>query len=187
MMMSLLALLPVCLSAPLPANLPTPLTYSTCEGCEEPMAVVLAGVFDTPAAAQAATARLPGTLPPGYPFSAHTEELPIASDRAGIAVVAGFFPDTAAADAWRAASGLATQTTTAPLDGVAHRERLEAQYADRELTPIPHLISFQLHHSGGSAVYAADVVRSEWQRGSHCQRERSPSVSWRTGQSWRVG
>lgn len=88
--------------------------YDTCGGCNTPTHVLLAALVDTPAAAESVVAALPETSRrPGYPMVLHTDELGLADERSGIAIVVGLFDDAEAANAWAVHDG--GRATVVPL------------------------------------------------------------------------
>lgn len=83
-----------------------------CAACKEPKVVATAGVFaNAKEAENALRALAEGSLPLGYPWVVHTDELGLAdATHRGIAVVTGLFASYEDANAWRTANTLTPAT-----------------------------------------------------------------------------
>lgn len=92
--------------------------YDTCGQCDAPTHAVVAGIVDTPVAAEAAIAAL-SRVPsdPGYPLVVHTDELGLVDTQRGVAIVLGLFADGDAASAWLVHAG--TSARVVALEGQA--------------------------------------------------------------------
>ncbi len=76
-------------------------TYSSCQQCPTPTAVVVAGIDADVAVAQNRLRRRVDGLAPGYPFAAHSDELGLRGTSAsGIATVLGLFETEDGARRW---------------------------------------------------------------------------------------
>lgn len=154
---------------PLPDVLPAAVmvTFSSFHGTDyrgfpAAGAAVVAGPFATLAEAERAAGRLTG-LSPGYPLLAHTDQLGLAEDARGFVAVAGLLATLEDASRWQAAR-LPGKARAAALSD-EHYARLDALYADRTLTPIPHMAVVTVDAPGGTDAWAAEPLRARWGRG----------------------
>lgn len=138
--------------APLPAGTYFRAGFTSCGECPRPGAAVVAGAHDTIEAATAQLAKLEPAAP-GYPLVVTAEELAAGLEPGTIAVVAGLFRDTAAAERWSRATG-AGGTVVVIANAKQWRARWESvPYGQRRrvVTILPGS-SVEARHSPGGPV-----------------------------------
>ena len=140
--------------------------YSTCDGCPEPGAAALIGIYESLEEARAAMESVPeGALPLGYPMLAHTDEVGLVNKARGVAVIAGLFRSPEAASDWRSAQegALARASLEALLDWDGLVARRDEIFADHPTDDLPERFIVRIDAPGPVEAYSLDAIRTHYE------------------------
>jgi hypothetical protein len=133
-----------------------------CTACKAPKVVATAGIFANAREAENAVKALAeGTLPQGYPWVVHTDELGLAdATMRGIAVVTGLFASYEDANAWRSANAISV--TNARLTALADDDEYGERTRKGVDTDFQRTIVVQVDSNEDVPAYSEDdLVRIE--------------------------